>query len=84
MSDETILSLDKSIDQLAEIGLSLEEGKTILAGLQRPIIEAQIAGYMLQHGDCPHCRRRLWRKGSYSVAFRTLFGTVTLASPRLT
>ncbi|MGI9437400.1 MAG: ISKra4 family transposase [Geminicoccaceae bacterium] len=83
MSDEAIFSLDKGIDQLAEIGLSLEDGKTVLAGLQRPIIEAQIAGYMRQHGDCPHCRRRLWRKGSYSVAFRTLFGTVTLASPRL-
>ena len=83
MSDETIFSLDKGIDQLAEIGLSLDEGKTILAGLQRPIIEAQIAGYIRQDGDCPHCRRRLWRKGSYSVAFRTLYGTVTLASPRL-
>ncbi len=83
MSDETIFSLDKGIDQLAEIGLSLEEGKAILAGLQRPIIEAQIAGYMRRHGDCPHCRRRLWRKGSYSVAFRTVYGTVALASPRL-
>ena len=45
MSDETIFSLDKGIDQLAEIGLSLEEGNTILTELQRPIIEAQIAGY---------------------------------------
>ena len=83
MSDETIFSLDKGIGQLGEIGLSLDEGKTILAGLQGLIIEAQIAGYMRQHGDCPHCRRRLWRKGSYSVVFRTVYGTVTLASPRL-
>ena len=66
-----------------EMILSLEEGKSILAGLQRPIIEAQIAGYMCRHGDCPHCRSRLWRKGSYSIAFRTLFGIVTLAGPRL-
>ncbi len=63
MRDEAIFSLDKGIDQLAEIGLSLEEGKTILARLQRPIIEAQVAGYMRWQGDCPHCRRRLWRKG---------------------
>ena len=81
--DEVIHSLEKGIDQLAEIGLGLEEGKTILAALQRPIVEAQIDGYLRRHGDCPHCRRRLWRKGSYSVAFRTLYGTVTLTSPRL-
>ena len=81
--DEVIHSLEKGIDQLAEIGLGLEEGKSVLAALQRPIVEAQIDGYLRRHGDCPHCRRRLWRKGSYSVAFRTLFGTVTLTSPRL-
>ena len=82
-SEEIILSLDKGIDQFAEIGLGVEEGKAILAALQRPIVEAQVDGYLRQHGDCPHCGRRLWRKGSYSVAFRTLYGTVTLASPRL-
>jgi hypothetical protein len=69
MSDKTILGLDKGTDQLGEIGLSLEEGKAILAGLQRPIIEAQVAGYLRQHGHCPHCQRRLWRKGLYG-AFR--------------
>ena len=81
--DEVIFSFEKGIDQLAEIGLGLEEGKSILAGLQRPIVEAQVNGYLCRHGDCPHCGRRLWRKGSYSVAFRTLYGTVTLTSPRL-
>ena len=82
-SDETILGLDKGFDRVGEIGLSLEEGKAILAGLQRPIIEAQVTGYLRQHGHCPHCQRRLWRKGSNTMAFRTLFGMVKLASPRL-
>ena len=56
MSNETILGFDKGFDRLGEIGLSLEEGKAILAGLQRPIIEAQVAGYLREHGHCLHCR----------------------------
>ena len=49
IADDTIVSLDKGSDQLEDLGLSLSESKDILAGLQRPMIEAQLAAYVDRH-----------------------------------
>ena len=46
IADDTILNLDKGSDRLEDLGLSLSESKDILAGLQRPMIEAQLAAYV--------------------------------------
>ena len=82
IADDTILSLDKGSDRLEDLGLSLSESKDILAGLQRPMIEAQLAAYVDRHRCCERCGRSLLIKGSYQLLFRTLFGALSLTSPR--
>ena len=82
IADDTIFSLDKGFDRLEDLGLSLAESKDLLTGLQRPMIEAQLAAYVDRRCCCEHCGRSLLRKGSYQLLFRTLFGTLSLTSPR--
>jgi len=82
IADDTILSLDKGSDRLEDLGLSLSESKDILAGLQRPMVEAQLAAYVDRHRCCERCGRSLLIKGSYQLLFRTLFGALSLTSPR--
>lgn len=82
IADDTIMSFDKASDRLEDIGLSLSESKGILAGLQRPIIEAQLAAYLDRCCCCEHCGRALLHKGSCQLMFHTLFGTLSLTSPR--
>ena len=83
IADNTILSLDKGSDRLEDLGLSLSESNDLLAGLQRPLIEAQLAAYVDRHRCCERCGRSLLIKGSYQLLFRTLFGALPLTSPRL-
>ena len=82
IADDTILNLDKGSDRLEDLGLSLSEGKDILSGLQRPMIEAQLAAYVDRRRCCERCGRSLLIKGSYQLLFRTLFGALSLTSPR--
>src|SRR5687767_7970058 len=49
LSDEVIASFDKGDDQLEEIGLSLEQAKTMLAGAQTSLVAAQAASFLARH-----------------------------------
>ena len=80
--DDTILDLDKGSDRLEGLGLSLSDSKDILSGLQRPMVEAQLAAYVDRRRCCERCGRSLLIKGSYQLLFRTLFGALSLTSPR--
>ncbi len=64
VADDTLLSLDKDADRLADIGRSLDESKNVLAGLQRPIVKAQLADYAAHSRCCPQCGNACWCKGS--------------------
>jgi hypothetical protein len=81
--DEVILQLDKSGDRLETVGLCLEDSKDRLGRLQHAVVEAQAAAYVDRHRRCSACGRRLRGKGQYPIVFRTVFGHVPLASPRL-
>ncbi|MGE0681280.1 MAG: ISKra4 family transposase [Candidatus Binatia bacterium] len=80
---EEIAVFDKSHEQLAELGLTIGEAKTLLAQLQHQIVAQQTTAYVEDHRNCKDCGKSLRRKGSYPIQFRTLFGTTTLKSPRL-
>ena len=82
IADDTILSLDKGSDRPEDLGLSLSESKDVLAGLQRPMVEAQLAAHVDRCRRCERCDRSLLHKGSYQLLFRTLFGTLSLTSSR--
>jgi hypothetical protein len=65
------------------LGLRLDEAKQILAGIQQVTAENQVEEYVEQQLQCAHCQQPLARKGHHQIGLRTLFGKLTLSSPRL-
>jgi hypothetical protein len=65
------------------LGLQLSEAKQILAGVQQVMTEIQVEEYMQQKRQCSHCQHPLAYKGHHKIGMRTLFGKLTLTSPRL-
>src|SRR5262245_55115336 len=61
---------------LGSLGLSLEEGKTILAGIQAQMVAAQVERHGQARRSCAHCGRRLPNEGHYQSTFRSVFGNV--------
>lgn len=64
------------------IGLSLNASKQLLGNLQEAIVKHQIAAYIHQQADCPHCEQPHRRNGHHHLTYRTLFGKLKLHSPR--
>jgi hypothetical protein len=83
LSEDVIACFDKGDDQLEEIGLSLEQAKTVLANMQTSLVAAQAASFLARHRCCERCGRHLQSKGRCRLLFRTAFGTIPLNSPRL-
>ena len=63
------------------LGLSLAEGKALLASAQQYLVRAQCEGIGAAHAHCEICRVRLTMKGWHRRQIRTVFGRVT-ACPR--
>ena len=80
--DEVVV-LDKQHDRLEHIGLSLGEAKALLLELQRQVVTRQIAAFLAARAACPSCGRPRGIKDHKAILFRTLFGNLELASPRL-
>src|ERR671921_1225911 len=83
LSEDVIACFDKGDDQLEEIGLSLDQAKTVLAGAQTNLVAAQAASFLTRHRCCERCGRHLQSKGRCRILFRTAFGTIPLVSPRV-
>ena len=79
---EEVATFEKRTAGIEDVGLSLAEGKTLLAAAQRRVVERQTAAWLGRRRHCASCGRRLRSKGGYPIVFRTLFGDVRLASPR--
>src|SRR3954451_21984901 len=82
ISVDKVLHLDKSDDRLEAVGLSLSEGKAVMAGIQERVVTAQAASFLDRHRCCSGCGRALLSKGPGWIQFRTAFGTIPLNSPR--
>jgi hypothetical protein len=65
------------------LGLSLAEGKAVLKALQEVVIEWQMHAYLRQQCTCPQCGKVRRRKGTHHTVFRTVFGVLSVESPRL-
>src|SRR5687768_3296421 len=83
LSEDVIACFDKGDDQLEEVGLSVEQAKTVLASAQTSLVAAQAASFLARHRCCELCGRHLQSKGRCRLLFRTAFGTVPLVSPRV-
>ena len=65
------------------LGLSLAEGKAVLQALQEVVVEWQMEAYLRQQRACPQCGKTRRRKGLHHTVFRTVFGVLSVESPRL-
>lgn len=54
------------------LGLSLNEGKSILKTLQEVVIEWQMKTYLSQQKSCPLCGNCRKSKGAHHTGFRTV------------
>jgi hypothetical protein len=65
------------------LGMTLAEDKMILKGLQRIVVECQVASSLLLKRACPECGQLRCIKGNPTLLVRTVFGQLTVRSPRL-
>lgn len=80
---EELTAFEKAIERPEDLGLSIAEGKVMLAAIQARTILAQAKTWSQRRRYCSACGRRRRSKGSYPLVFRTLYGDVELDSPRL-
>jgi hypothetical protein len=71
---------DRSV---ADLGLTLAEGRALLAKVQSILVSQQTAGWMASQVACCRCGSVLAHKDSRSIVMRTVFGKVEVPSPRL-
>src|SRR5919201_2027778 len=76
-----IACLERDTLTLETLGVNLQEAKTVLAQLQETLVTEQVA--VASHLTCPHCGAARTRKGQHQIVVRSLFGKLSLASPRL-
>ena len=74
---------EKPTERPEDLGLSIAEGKALMAAIQQRVVDLQAASWAERHRCCPACGARRHSKGSYPVIFMTLYGDVQLSSPRL-
>jgi len=75
--------LEKDCHRIEQLGLTLAEAKQLLTQVQQSIVTQQASVFVTTHSHCEACGIPLRRKEETIRAFRTLFGTVLLTSPRL-
>jgi hypothetical protein len=75
--------LSKSYGTASAIGLTLDEGKRLLKEAQQLIVRRQAEAYVAAHAACERCGRSHGLKGHHTITYRTLFGNLSLSSPRL-
>jgi hypothetical protein len=70
------------LTDLARLGLTLAEGKRLLAGIQQEIVTAQARVHAVRRPECRSCGTTCRVKDYRRHAIATLFGQVTVRLPR--
>jgi hypothetical protein len=79
---QQIACWERNEHRMEDIGLTLAESKSLLAAIQKMLVEQQIAEYLETQRGCPHCGKSRGQKGSHTVTLQTLFGNLKIDSPR--
>ena len=66
----------------ATVGLSVEDAKTILAGVQDTVVAEHCEAALEAVVCCEHCGRRFAHKDDRQLVVRTLYGRMTVVNPR--
>ena len=77
--------IEKEFKRLSkgEIGLSISDGKTIMACLQQLVVKQQCEAYVLTSRYCSDCETFRRIKDSGKRKIRTVFGRVEVSNPRI-
>lgn len=83
MITENITTIERQELCTETLGLSLIESKQITSGIQQVMTQYQVDDYIAKQKTCKDCGKRLLNRGYLSLKYRTLFGKLSLKSPRL-
>src|SRR5664279_3487623 len=67
----------------AIVGLTIADGKALLASLQEKIVTAQIQQHVANIKPCPRCGKAFRTKGYYHSTLRSVYGSVGMRVRRL-
>ena len=65
------------------LGMSLAEGKAVLAAAQQYLVARQCQSIASAHAHCERCEAMLGLKGWHRRQIRTVFGAINVQSPRV-
>lgn len=81
--DGVLAVIERRDCSLADMGLTLAEGRSLLAKVQAELVSKQVEGWLSGQTHCRCCGAALSHKDSRSTVVRTVYGKVTVNSPRL-
>jgi len=81
-ADVMTINRPDDLDDIANLGLTVPDGKQVLAGLQQEIVAAQARSHSVRRPECRSCRGVCHVKDYRNHAVATLFGQVTVRLPR--
>lgn len=79
----TLAVIERRESDLGDLGMSLAEGRSLLAEAQSALVSRRARAWMSEHTKCKRCGISLPHKDTRFVVLRTVFGKVKIASPRL-
>ncbi|CAE6818246.1 hypothetical protein R75461_05977 [Paraburkholderia nemoris] len=79
----TVAVVERKDRSVADLGLTLAEGRALLAEVQSLLVSEQTAGWMESQLACHRCGSMLAHKDARSIVLRTVFGKIDVPSPRL-
>jgi hypothetical protein len=79
---QEIACVERDGHRLAEIGLTLAESKSLLAAVQKIVVEHQTGEYLECQRKCRYCGRAHAPKGNHKLNLQTVFGNISVDSPR--
>ena len=80
--DVATITRPDDLVEIANLGLTLAEGKLLLAGLQQEIVAAQARSHAVRQPNCRSCGEVCRVKDYRAHAVATLFGQVRVRLPR--
>ncbi|CAM3798090.1 ISKra4 family transposase [Deinococcus saxicola] len=75
-------SIERGTLNFEPLGLSLEEGKAVLHAFQTVLMEQQISQQLEGVRPCPDCGVQRRMKGHHHVLLHTVYGDISVNSPR--
>jgi len=77
-----VLTMERQELSMETLGLSLQEGKALLAGVQDFVVQQQARQALEQRRSCDHCGQRHKSKDAGHTPVQTVFGPVRVPNPR--